>query len=75
MTQFIHFIWGLPQNLIGLCMTIYCLCKGYKIEKYRGRLRSYWRMNYGLSLGNFIFAPEGCTENLLRHEWGHTFQS
>lgn len=75
MKQVIHFIWGLPQNLVGLFMMLFLMCKGRKVEKYRGRLRIYWEMNYGLSMGNFIFAPRWSSESLLRHEWGHTFQS
>ena len=36
---------------------------------------SRWKMGAGLSLGFFVFVPEGVPRSLVVHEYGHTMQS
>ena len=41
----------------------------------RSAVVTEWAHDAGLSLGAFIFVPEGCPAELVVHEYGHTAQS
>ena len=73
------FIWGLPQNLIGLFMYFmqgsWVLKRKYKdsIVSVRGDSRKG-----AVSLGQFIFLFSNYgerTDTIIKHEYGHTIQS
>ena len=65
--------WGLVQTLLG---AVVCLaCPGCPRSRYRGAVVTRWRGERGLSLGLFIFLPQGDDAHLLAHEYGHTRQS
>ena len=65
--------WGLAQTLAG---AVICLsCPGCARSRYRGAVVTHWHGQRGLSLGLFIFLPEGASDLLLAHEYGHTRQS
>ena len=70
--------WGLPQSLLGLILTIKCCCCPHK--EVGGALATLHDGDWGgVSLGMFIFVPDGLPPErearLLSHEYGHTFQS
>jgi hypothetical protein len=66
------FLWELPQNILGLILLIFY---NSKIEKHDGRYFIFdYRFNGGMSLGHFIFCRYK-NEELMSHEWGHTYQS
>lgn len=65
--------WGLVQTLAGLA--VFLCCPGCRRFRHRGTLVTRWRRPDGLSLGLFVFVPEGEDPRLLRHEYGHTLQS
>ncbi len=65
--------WGLVQTLAGL--VVFLSCPGCRHSFHRGTVVTAWRRPDGLSLGLFIFVPEGEDPRLLRHEYGHTLQS
>ncbi len=65
--------WGLPQTLVGLAVYLICRARGCKRFFFGGAVCTEWRRNDGVSLGLFIFCPEGGGIHL--HEYGHTFQS
>ena len=65
--------WGLFQTLAG---AVVCLaCRGCPRGVHRGAVVTRWRGQKGLSLGLFIFLPQGDDDRLLAHEYGHTRQS
>ena len=66
-------LWGLPQTLLGLL--IFLACPGCSHSTYRGAVVTRWRGSRGLSLGLFVFLPQGADDRLLAHEYGHTLQS
>ncbi len=74
----VQFTWGLPQNILGLCMLIkHRKCKK---EFYHGSLIIYHNGNWGgVSLGMFIIIRGNADENWIHeakiHEYGHTIQS
>ncbi len=65
--------WGLVQTLAGL--VVFLSCPGCRHAFHRGAVVTVWRRWDGLSLGLFVFVPEGEDPRLLRHEYGHTLQS
>ena len=68
--------WGLGQSVLGFLFflgNIRC-----RHSFYRGCIDTQWHSYAGLSLGLFIFTPEGdgeYAEQVRVHEYGHTFQS
>jgi hypothetical protein len=66
--------WGIIMNLIGACVCLYALIRGWPIGRYRNAVRiicpasDAWG---GVSLGMFIVVTEG-HENSLSHEYGHS---
>lgn len=71
----LKYIWQLPQNIIGLIISLYYRRKGYKTLAYKDRLITYWNSYAGLSLGKYIFVNERASEYTIKHEYGHTKQS
>lgn len=74
----IQWTWGLPQNLLGLMLTLkYRKCRK---EWYHGALITYHNEGWGgISLGMFIIIREKAGENWIHeakiHEYGHSVQS
>ena len=72
------YIWQLPQNIVGLIMTLY-----YKTDtalEYKGwKIRVCKDFPGGISLGNYVFVRQypfsTYSWNTVKHEWGHTRQS
>lgn len=73
-------IWQFPQNVLGfIAMKI---CKATPYIKYEDADVYSWNIEYGLSLGNYIFVPYHTIEELatsgvqrhIKHEYGHTVQ-
>lgn len=68
--------WGALQTCLGLLLYLYCRKAPHEI--YHGAVYTGWKLDGGISLGLFIFAP--CKEELwcrqmAVHEYGHTWQS
>ena len=78
MIKFLLYLWQLPQNLLGLLLTLIywennsLIYKGVKI-----RVCKYFPG--GISLGSYVWVksyPNNVnTWNTVKHEWGHTRQS
>ena len=71
----IYFIWGLPQNIIGFIISLFCkkhkkvIC-GETINVYETKF------NFGVSLGEFIILGDNYLNTItIMHEYGHTKQS
>ncbi len=70
----LQILWGLPQTLLGFAVFL-------RLRKaphfwYHGAVVTEWKKRTGLSLGLFLFVPEGKTgKDFLVHEYGHTIQS
>lgn len=81
----IEFLWGLPQNIIGLIMYLYYKAQGCQTEILDGAKITYWGLNRGgCSMGQFLFIPDKTnirekqvkeTMNFIVHEYGHRIQS
>lgn len=78
---FVQWTWGLPVNLVGGIIFLFCT----KIKHRRWQRFGYARIVYlpwnsgGLSLGLFIFMKDNhkrqkWTYNTRIHEYGHTWQ-
>ncbi len=70
----LHATWGLAQNVVGLLVFL-VLGRGRRRYRFRTALVSEWALRGGLSLGAFVFVPEGSDRSLVVHEYGHTIQS
>lgn len=68
----INHIWQFPQHLLALALIKIMKAK-YK-EDYKGA-KIYNASMTGISLGQYIIVREHSTENLIKHEYGHTRQS
>ena len=79
----IQWTWGLPQNLLGLLLTVIVRLsnKGGIHERYRNAVLTDWKKKgWSMGLGMFVFyGHRDCTtdvERMIRaHEYGHTIQS
>lgn len=85
----IQWTWGLPQTLLGAA--VFIVHKKDRHFDYNGATATEWKRSDGVSLGKFIFVPEGSRKGdaaqhssehsiksddfLLIHEYGHTIQS
>lgn len=67
---FLQWTWGILMNLIGGIVTL-CLMLKVKPQKYGRCIYMQLPVNWGLSLGMFIFGHSWCAE----HEHGHAFQN
>lgn len=66
----LQFSWGILANIIGAIVTL-CLLKKVKPQKYGCCIYMQLPVNWGLSIGMFIFGHP----NVLEHEHGHAFQN
>lgn len=70
-TNMLHFLWGLPQNLIGLIMYIFLAPKN-KHKRYKGAYVCEMPNRWGsVSLGMFIFVTNIDNDTTIKHEFGH----
>ncbi len=71
----LQWTWCLPQNLVGLCISL--LCRHGKKMRFHGAFVTAWKFRGCTSMGSFIFMDERSMhyEPLLVHEFGHTVQS
>ena len=70
----LQILWGFPQTLFGFAVFL-CTVKAPHY-RYHGAIVTEWKKKTGLSLGMFLFVPEGNTgRDFLVHEYGHTIQS
>lgn len=65
--------WGFPQTLAGLFVFLSNLRRPHQLR--HGTVTTHWRASRGLSLGLFVFLPEGADDKLFVHEFGHCIQS
>ena len=71
--------WGILQTVLGFLVFLACLRSPH--ETFLGSVLTRWKLRSGLSLGMFIFVPDGPVKekhkpSLIRvHEYGHTIQS
>lgn len=68
--------WGGIQSFLGLLLFLYFRKAPY--ERYYGAVYTKWKLDSGISLGLFIFAPdkeENWCRQMAVHEYGHTWQS
>lgn len=65
--------WGAPQSLAGLVIRLAHLREPRSV--FHGAVVTEWERPRGLSLGLFLFVPQGCPRRLLVHEYGHCVQS
>lgn len=73
--KILHFIWGLPQNIIGGIMYL-ILRRKNPHKKYKNAYVCEMPNNLGsVSLGMFIFVTNIKNEKTIQHEYGHTRQS
>ena len=73
----VQLTWGLPQTAAGALVWLFSA--GSRRFVFHGAQASAWKLRRGLSLGLFIFVPDGLSEKLehglLVHEYGHSIQS
>ena len=70
----LQLIWGLPQTLLGFAVFLWWRKAPH--SRYHGAIVTEWKKRTGLSLGLFLFVPEGeLGKAFLVHEYGHTIQS
>lgn len=84
--RFLLYLWQLPQNLLGLCLTWY-----YSLGKFpKNRLllkykRDVWcvethilrspKMEGGITLGQYVIVSDYSGQPTIDHECGHVKQS
>lgn len=74
MKNILLYLWQLPQNLLGLLVVFFSRAKhvftnGVDTPFY------FTKYRFGVSLGCHIIVNEACSQNTLKHELGHCFQS
>ena len=69
----IKYLWQLPQNLLGYVVMKIVRAKSYC--KYKDTNVYTWNVNGGMSLGKYIFIPDGVGLQYIQHEYGHSVQS
>lgn len=70
----LQIIWGFPQTLLGFA--VFLRLRKSPHYRYHGAIVTEWKKTTGLSLGLFVFVPEGNPgKDFLVHEYGHTIQS
>lgn len=81
MNRIVWWIWGFPQNLVGLIMASFFEMKAQivRVEKYKDSEVFYINSKFGgaVSLGTyiFIFSDYRDTRKIIMHEYGHSIQS
>ena len=74
--RLLQWTWGLPQTLAGFVLYLYYRKSPH--ADFHGALHTGWPGRNGLSLGMFIFTPDGDDGwggEMIWHEYGHTLQS
>lgn len=72
------FIWQLPQNLVALLVLAFLQRQPIEYKNEHTGMTVLWIPTLGTtcwSLGQFIFAYPDASEQILRHESGHSVQS
>ena len=70
------YIWQLPQNLLGLLVTLITRPSRVIDNDVRAVVRSSYRMRGGISLGRYVVINTyQCRTQTIRHELGHCKQS
>ena len=64
--------WGAVQTLAGAVLFMQNLSCPHSF--YQHAVRTQWKKGSGVSLGLFIFTPQGA-DRMAVHEYGHTVQS
>lgn len=67
---FLQWTWGILANILGLVVML-CMLLKTKPQKYGHCIYMQLPVNWGFSLGMFIFGHKWCAE----HEHGHSFQN
>lgn len=82
MNRIVWWIWGFPQNLVGLILASFFEMKAQivGVEMYKDSEVFYINSKFGgaVSLGTyiFIFSDYGRgTKKIIMHEYGHSIQS
>lgn len=72
----LNFTWGLVTTLLGYILLLVLWPFG-KIKTYRGVLYLEFRKNFhaAFSIGMVLFIPPNFSDNLIKHEYGHTVQN
>ena len=66
--------WGIVQTVVG--GFVFLRWRKAKHECFHGAVVTRWKLRSGMSLGLFLFVPEGTYgDGFLVHEYGHTIQS
>ena len=70
------YLWQLPQVIVACCML---LCYRH-ISIYNNADLTLYKVsmkdaNFGVSFGPFIFVPDHASEEMCKHESGHSIQS
>ena len=78
MKQFMYTVlqifWGFPQTVLGFA--VFLRLRKASHSRYHGAVVTEWKRSTGVSLGLFVFIPEGKQgKDFLVHEYGHTIQS
>lgn len=69
-----QWIWGFPQNLIGLIL--FCIHRKKPHGFYHGAITTDWEISGSLGLGMFLFLGKSARAEEVRvHEFGHSVQS
>lgn len=69
-------VWEFPQNAVGFIVKR--ITKATEYTTYKDATVYHWNINGGLSLGKYIFITRKFgeqTEEVIKHEYGHTIQS
>lgn len=69
----LQWTWGLPQNILGLALWLFC--KGKAQPRFHGAAIKRWGLSSSAGIGMFLFLQEGYDRELLLHEYGHSLQS
>ncbi len=69
----LQWTWGLPQNLVGL--TLWLFCKGNRLPRYHGAAVKRWGILGSAGIGMFIFLDKDADRPTVVHEYGHSIQS
>lgn len=71
------FLWQLPQNIIGIIMSIWSCGTKYFYKAGASNINVYksTRMSGGISLGKFVIVQARCSQTTIKHELGHCKQS
>ena len=70
----LQILWGFPQTLLGFA--VFLRLRKLPHYRYHGAVVTEWKRSSGVSLGLFVFIPEGSFgKDFIVHEYGHTIQS